>query len=927
MDKTRTAGVRTDLARLSRAALPDGCSAGPTCRIDPTLQIERLHRPQPVLTQGVCLAFLLVAATALSPAPASAGGGEGGNFNTPGGADSATGTGGNGGNGPGGVGGGGGGGGAGAVGGNGGNGTAGLGGVGGAGGPSAGADGGNGAADPGWGGTGGGGGGGAHGFVGISLPLAVSTGGDGGNAGAGGTGVSAGGGGGAGGFGAVATGSGNLGTLGVAQTGGRGGNGGSGYIGGSGGTGGTGLLLTNLGGVMITIDTSVTGGDGGARGGGIGGPLPGLGGAGLVGANLTVINRGVISGGLSGDGGTRAEAIVFTGGNNVLTLANATSGITGRISVTGALTFDQATGSTLDQAISGSGSVAKSGVATLILTATSSYTGATTVNEGTLVVDGSIAASSLTTVESGGILGGTGFVGATSIKAGGVFAPGHGLPATSMTLSSLTMEPGAYYAVVVDPTASSSATVSGNASLAGATVAPLFASGTYVARQYTILTAGSITGTFNPTTYNGNLPSGFHTTLSYDATRAYLDLELNFVPPSGTGLSRNQHSVGDAIVDYFDSTGSIPMVFGALTPAGLTQLSGEAATGAQQATFYAMDQFLGVLTDPFVAGRSVEVGGGDGDPGTNPGGLAYAGDGVGPGKRDADVALSKASNQPGEQRRRAWAAGYGGSQSSNGNAATGSNDLSTRLYGVAVGADYRLSPDTVAGFALAGGATSFSVAGLGSGSADLFQAGAFFRHDAGPAYLTGALAYGRQDVTTDRFVTISGTDHLRARYDANAWSGRLEGGLRLDTGGIGITPYAAGQFTSFDMPSYAEQAITGTDMFALSYQGQRLTDSRAELGLRLDKSFAMAEAVVTLRGRLAWAHHFNPERSLAATFQTLPGATFVVNGAAMARDTALVSAAVETRWQDGWSATAGFEGEFSDVTQSYSGKGVLRYAW
>jgi hypothetical protein len=66
------------------------------------------------------------------------------------------------------------------------------------------------------------------------------------------------------------------------------------------------------------------------------------------------------------------------------------------------------------------------------------------------------------------------------------------------------------------------------------------------------------------------------------------------------------------------------MVFGALTPAGLTQLSGGAATGAQQATSYAMDQFLGVLTDPFVAGRSAPAG----EAGTN-GGLAYAEDGKG----------------------------------------------------------------------------------------------------------------------------------------------------------------------------------------------------------------------------------------------------------------------------------------------------------
>jgi len=29
----------------------------------------------------------------------------------------------------------------------------------------------------------------------------------------------------------------------------------------------------------------------------------------------------------------------------------------------------------------------------------------------------------------------------------------------------------------------------------------------------------------------------------------------------------------------------------------------------------------------------------------------------------------------------------------------------------------------------------------------------------------------------------------------------------------------------------------------------------------------------------------------------------------------------------GWSTAATFEGEFSDVTRSYAGKGVVRYAW
>jgi hypothetical protein len=32
------------------------------------------------------------------------------------------------------------------------------------------------------------------------------------------------------------------------------------------------------------------------------------------------------------------------------------------------------------------------------------------------------------------------------------------------------------------------------------------------------------------------------------------------------------------------------------------------------------------------------------------------------------------------------------------------------------------------------------------------------------------------------------------------------------------------------------------------------------------------------------------------------------------------------KWTNGWSAAAASEGEFSEITRSYAGKGVLRYA-
>lgn len=373
-------------------------------------------------------------------------------------------------------------------------------------------------------------------------------------------------------------------------------------------------------------------------------------------------------------------------------------------------------------------------------------------------------------------------------------------------------------------------------------------------------------------------------------------------------------------MNFFNSNGGIPLVYSGLTAGGLSQAAGEPATGSQQTTFGAMTQFMGLVTDPF-------MGGGNGINGATSA-PAYAEEGADAAKRsDAFAMFAKASPAPFEARWSVWGAGFGGSQTTNGNVGAGSNDTTSRIFGTAVGADYRFSPETLAGFALAGGGTSFGVNGLGSGRSDLFQAGAYVRHTDGVAYISAALAYGWQDVTTDRTVTIAGLDHLRAEFNANAYSGRVEAGYRFATPLFGITPYAAGQVTTFALPAYAEQVVSGANTFALAYGAKTITDTRSELGIRTDKSFAVEDGVLTLRSRFAWAHDFDPSRAAAATFQALPGASFVVNGAAQASDSALTTASAEMKWLNGWSAAATFEGEFSSVTRSYAGKGVVRYQW
>ena len=446
-------------------------------------------------------------------------------------------------------------------------------------------------------------------------------------------------------------------------------------------------------------------------------------------------------------------------------------------------------------------------------------------------------------------------------------------------------------------------------------------------KQYMILHAASgVSGTFGGLSTGAEQP-GRDPVLRSDPRLHQFRSEFRREEQS----QRQPDQCRNALANFFNSNGGIPAVFASLSPAGLTQASGELATGTQQATFNAMNLFLSLLTDPFVSGRgsNVTAGGGAQPYAAEDGSLAYAAKTSG-GARDALARMptkAVARNDLLDNRWSMWGSAFGGGADISGNAALGSNNANVRAFGFAAGADYRISPATLAGFALAGGGTNFSVTGSGYGRSDMFQAGAFVRHTVGAAYVTGALAYGGQEVTTDRFVTIAGIDHLRAQFNSNAWSGRLEGGYRYATPWMGITPYAAAQFTTIDLPAYAEQVIAGTGMFALNYNAKSVTDPRSELGVRTDRSFAMSNGILTLRGRLAWAHDYYTDRNITPVFQSLPGAFFVVNGAAQAHDSALTTASAEMRWLNGWSAAATFEGEFSNVMNSYAGKGVVRYAW
>jgi hypothetical protein len=149
-------------------------------------------------------------------------------------------------------------------------------------------------------------------------------------------------------------------------------------------------------------------------------------------------------------------------------------------------------------------------------------------------------------------------------------------------------------------------------------------------------------------------------------------------------------------------------------------------------------------------------------------------------------------------------------------------------------------------------------------------------------------------------VTVAGTDRLAADVTAQSFGARLEGGTRVGCPRSASRPMRRYRRSHFHLPGYSERATAGAAAFALTYGAQTTTATRTEFGAWFDhRSQLAAGAALILRGRLAWVHDFNTDRSINAVFQTLPGASFTVSGATPSADAALISAASEIRYANG----------------------------
>ncbi|WP_199087719.1 autotransporter domain-containing protein [Bosea sp. ASV33] len=570
---------------------------------------------------------------------------------------------------------------------------------------------------------------------------------------------------------------------------------------------------------------------------------------------------------------------------------------------------------TIASPLVGAGGLTKTDLGQLVLAGNNSYAGATTVEGGSLIVNGSI--DSPVTVASGALLGGSGSIG--SVLVNGVLAPGNSLGTLTVN-GNLSFGANGIYAAEVQGAASDKVVASGSASLAGTLrLVPL--GGSYIfSSPYTLLSAaGGLAGTrFGTVDTSGSFGDGVTTAVNYTAT----DVLLTLTPkPFGLGVTspRNAAAVARALDGAVAAGGDVSPLFAiynlpaAAIPGAVNQLSGEVHAAAPAMANEAAGGFLTTMLDAGGTGRL------NGSP-SAPGGAAGFTGGLpsktdGPGKPSFDPAFFAM-----------WGASFGSTGRTDGDKGIGSNRRTLSDGHLAVGADIRLGAGTVAGVAISGGRTSAALASAtGNADADVFQLGIYGRTSLGPLKLAGALGYARLDVNTSRAIPALARTGITASYHTQAWSGRAEASLPIGTSMAGsgrritIAPLVAFQAVQATSPAAMERDGGGIAAGTLALASHTDTTSRSEIGVQLEGDVPVGGTPITGFVRAAWAHYFLRGATISATLNGLTNASFVAEGARTAPDAALIAAGMDIKLSPSVSLGARIEGEFAGNAQRFAG--------
>ncbi|MDH0093276.1 autotransporter domain-containing protein [Achromobacter mucicolens] len=563
----------------------------------------------------------------------------------------------------------------------------------------------------------------------------------------------------------------------------------------------------------------------------------------------------------------------------------------------------------------GNGSLEMLAGSTTLTGDSSAFSGQTNVLGGALTVNGALGGN--LTVASGASLHGSGQVGTTTLQNGATLAPGKAGPTLNVA-GNLTLSPGSVYRVTANPqtSANSRVVVTGTATLAGSALHVEPNGGFQTRREYTILSAGTVSGQFNSVSSNYAF---LDPALRYDGQNVMMQLSRKQVPV--TPGTPNTPATPTRPIAFADAaqTGNQRAVANALDslPAGnplheyiLTLPEGATTAAFNSLSGEAHASVTSTLTGLNNSVRAVP--------------LAYLRANLGAGMRagaptaqlggtPSAAALPSSNAQP------AWAEVIGNWQTWKGNG--DSAQVRQNTGGVFAGVDHALG----GGWRL-GGALGFtdskirvddrsSQADISGYSAAVFGGKVF---DVGPGKLNlmAGTAYTWHDISTERRASVSGISQtLTANYGASTTQLFAEMGYALPMSErVSIEPFAGLSWSDTRNRSFSESGGSA----ALNGYSDSNKQTTSTLGLRGLMNFTVGQTEGRLQATLGWRHAFGDVQP-QSTMSFDGGQAFTVAGAPIARDAALAELGVETALTRNATIGLNYTGQFGGGNRENAG--------
>ncbi|RKY09830.1 MAG: hypothetical protein DRP66_01225 [Planctomycetota bacterium] len=572
----------------------------------------------------------------------------------------------------------------------------------------------------------------------------------------------------------------------------------------------------------------------------------------------------------------------------------------------------QSNSGTIAGDISGTGGLTKEGAGTLTLPAgnTYTYTGATIVSEGGLVVNDSF--DSAVTVNDGAWLGGSGGFNA-AVTNNGTLKPGNSIGPLVLSGNYVQGSGGQLEIEVADADNNSDTLVVGGDVTLDGTLYVTQTEKITETREYAdiVSATGTLSGTFATVTGSTELfydytavVDGKTIDLTVDKTASFSDfaggatrgvasmLERTYDAESATGQLA---TVIDSIVSL-SSASAVQQAYSELTPGNITNITSTTALNSSGLFSGAIQKHISKAR----LGNNITV------AGLNKPERLLASN-----SKDAKTYIRHRDyDVPAQGFVKTYASK--GDRESDGSQA----GYDFEIYGTALGIDKLIDENLLAGIAF-----GYSNGNVGSSdnltqnSMETFSTsiyGSWFDLD---SYVDVVVGYGHNWYDVSRKISIAG---LRASSnpESDVWSTSITAGKAFYLDDTTVEPFAGFSYTLLQSRGYTE---SGAGNISLSVDRDNVDSINSMLGMRIAKYFVVNEKPLATEFTLAWKHDYSDRIQTSSRFVGSNSA-FSTRGLDPLRDSMIAAVSIEANLTENSKLFVKYDTEFNGQFQSHTGQ-------